>query len=177
MNKEIERKFLINLSTEQLHKRLRGTLSGTLIKQGYIAVEGDRQVRIRSEKHPHTSACFLTFKVGVGMVRLETEIEITEDRFHALAPLTLGRRVEKLRHYLPYDDQLAIVDIYRGEHEGLIVVEVEFDSEEEAAAFTPPDWWGPEVTNDEAYSNVNLSTRSEEHQLSWKAIPDGTIRY
>jgi CYTH domain-containing protein len=37
------------------------------------------------------------------------------------------------------------------------VVEVEFDSEPAAAAFTPPAWFGPEITGDSRYSNRVLA--------------------
>jgi adenylate cyclase len=38
------------------------------------------------------------------------------------------------------------------------VAEVEFDSEEEARRFEPPDWIGAEVTGDERYLNETLAT-------------------
>jgi CYTH domain-containing protein len=34
---------------------------------------------------------------------------------------------------------------------------VEFASEEEAAAFRPPGWFGPEVTDDPRYRNRSLA--------------------
>jgi adenylate cyclase len=37
------------------------------------------------------------------------------------------------------------------------VAEVEFPSDEEAAQFVPPPWFGLEVTEDEHYKNVNLA--------------------
>src|SRR5918995_1665996 len=40
---------------------------------------------------------------------------------------------------------------------GLVVAEVEFDSESESDAFRPPDWFGEEVTGEERYANRTLA--------------------
>ena len=50
------------------------------------------------------------------------------------------------------------LDRYAGELEGLMVAEVEFESEDEADGFEPPDWLGDEVTGNERYSNQRLAT-------------------
>ena len=47
-------------------------------------------------------------------------------------------------------------DDYEGCHAPLIMAEVEFDLEEEANTFTPPEWFGEEVTNDRRYHNSNM---------------------
>jgi CYTH domain-containing protein len=39
----------------------------------------------------------------------------------------------------------------------LVVVEVEFASVDEALAFSPPDWFGPDVTGDSRYRNAALA--------------------
>jgi CYTH domain-containing protein len=49
------------------------------------------------------------------------------------------------------------LDVFRGGLSGLCVAEVEFPSEEEAAAFSPPDWFGREVTDDERFKNKSLA--------------------
>ena len=41
--------------------------------------------------------------------------------------------------------------------EGLVFVEVEFESLDQATAFTPPEWFGEDVTNDGRYHNSYLS--------------------
>ena len=86
---------------------------------------------------------WLTVKSGAGRVRVEEEIEIEPDRFERLWPLTEGLRIEKTRYEIDADDGLVIeLDVYTGDLEGLVVAEVEFDSEEAAEAFAPPDWLG-----------------------------------
>jgi adenylate cyclase len=58
---------------------------------------------------------------------------------------------------LPHDGLEIEVDVYQGELEGLIVAEIEFDSEEQARGFEPPDWLGDDVTGDERFLNENLA--------------------
>ena len=45
---------------------------------------------------------------------------------------------------------------------GLVLAEVEFSSEEEANAFTPPEWFGEDVTFSSAYHNSTLSRKKLE---------------
>lgn len=101
---------------------------------------------------------WLTVKSGSGRVRVEEEIEIEGDRFERLWPLTEGLRIEKTRYEIEADDGLVIeLDVYEGDLEGLLVAEVEFESEEAADAFAPPDWLGPDVTEDARYKNQRLA--------------------
>ena len=75
-------------------------------------------------------------------------------------PHTPGRRIDKTRYRVALDDPLADVaevDLYAGELAGLCVVEVEFGSETEAAAFVPPDWFGRELTGEPGWSNAALA--------------------
>jgi CYTH domain-containing protein len=90
-------------------------------------------------------------------VRDEVEFPLPDGIFDQLWPLTGGQWLTKLRYDVPIGDLVASVDVYTGRHEGLRVVEVEFVSESAAAAFTPPDWFGPEITGDDRYSNRLLA--------------------
>jgi CYTH domain-containing protein len=65
--------------------------------------------------------------------------------------------VEKIRHRAELDDGVAELDVYGGKLEGLLVVEVEFDSKEQAGRFTPPDWFGDEITEDSRFRNAALA--------------------
>ncbi len=145
---EIERKFLIAEPPEP---------TGTCIdiEQGYIAVdrETDTQVRIRRVNGRDT----LTVKKGTGLSRTEVEIEIAPDVAHALWELTRGRRILKRRHAWPSESGRVVLDVYGGPLAGLSVVEVEFPTETDAGRFTPPPWFGREVTGDPMYANAALA--------------------
>ena len=49
-----------------------------------------------------------------------------------------------------------LFDEFLGVHEGLITAEVDFESEEEALSFTPPVWFGEDVTYDVKCKNSCL---------------------
>lgn len=146
---EIERKFLVS--------SLPGDLEGNphaLLEQGYLAVAPDGgEVRIRRRD----GLCTLTVKQGSGISRVEDEIEISGAIFDSLWPATEGKRLEKVRYGIPAAGLTIELDRYRGALEGLVVAEVEFPSEESAAAWAPPSWFGREVTNDPSYKNQRLA--------------------
>lgn len=127
---------------------------GTRIRQGYLALDGDVQVRVREREGDGRS---LTVKGGRGATRTELELVIGAGRFDELWPLTTGRRIDKTRYVIPADGTDSELDVFAGDLTGLVLVEVEFDTDEAMAAFEPPPWFGPEVTDDDRYSNASLA--------------------
>ena len=149
-NLEIERKFLLRNLPSKLDKS-----RSESIQQGYIALTSDsREVRIRRKGETR----YLTVKVGRGLTREETEIEISEYQFDQLWPTTGHAQLQKIRHYCHHGEHLVEIDQYQGMLAPLLVAEVEFDSEAESRNFIPPDWFGEEITNDLRFSNYNLAT-------------------
>ena len=127
---------------------------GVRLRQGYLASEGDTEVRIRLT----TTAASLTVKVGSGLTRTEIEVDLPMADAEELWSHTAGRRLDKARHrvVLP-GGEAAEVDVYADELAGLCRIEVEFTSEAAAAAFDPPDWFGREVTDDPRWRNASLA--------------------
>ncbi len=145
---EIERKFLVA-------EMPRAESAAATIEQGYLALDEQGEVRLRRID----GELLLTAKSGHGEVREEVEVSIHPKAFEALWPLTAGRRVRKVRHYVPLGEGLrAEIDVYEGGLEGLLTAEIEFDSRGEADAFAPPPWLGAELTGDERYANQTLAT-------------------
>jgi CYTH domain-containing protein/CHAD domain-containing protein len=145
---EIERKFLV----EEVPRGERGQ---TVIEQGYLALDEHAEVRLRRQG----GELLLTAKTGHGEVREEVEVPIEPRAFEALWPLTAGRRVRKVRHYVPLHDGLcAEVDVYAGALDGLLTAEIEFESTEQAERFRAPSWLGDELTGDQRYANQSLAT-------------------
>jgi adenylate cyclase len=126
---------------------------GHHIRQGYVALDGEVEVRIRDREGSFT----LTVKGGSGLERDEIEVDLDRDAFDSLWSLAAGRTIEKVRHAVDVGDHEAEVDVYRGAHDGLRVVEVEFESMKDAEAFDPPDWFGDERTGDPRWSNRALA--------------------
>jgi CYTH domain-containing protein len=148
MATEIERKFLLG----ELPATLR-LARGEAIKQGYLALDGDTEVRLRTG----SQAPRLTIKSGRGEVRTEVELPVEGRDAQALWELTAGRRIEKTRRVMRVGGVEAEVDEYAGALAGLFVVEVEFPDEAAARAFEPPPWFGRELTGDPAYANRSLA--------------------
>ena len=149
-DREIERKFLVRKLPDNV-----ATYPHTEISQGYLAIaDGGVQVRLREKENHHS----LTYKRGVGNVREEREVALTPDQFSALWPATEGKRLSKTRYEIPCGDRVVEIDIYGGRHEGLVVAEVEFDDEDSATNFQPPEWLGDDVTGDPRYSNQLLAS-------------------
>jgi adenylate cyclase len=146
MADEIERKFVLDGLPESLDDA-----RSRPVAQGYLAV-GDDEVRVRRIG----DSTVLTVKRGSGERRTEEEVEISDEAFEALWPLTQGRRVRKRRFELDRDGYRIEVDVYEDALEGLVTAEIEFDSERESAAFDPGDL-GREVTGDARYSNQRLA--------------------
>jgi CYTH domain-containing protein len=148
MATEIERKFLL----DELPATLR-LARGEQIRQGYLALDGDTEVRMRTGSKPPR----LTIKSGRGEVRTEVELDVTGPDAAALWELTEGRRLEKTRRRMRIGGADAEVDEYGGDLRGLVVVEVEFDDAGAARAFEPPAWFGRELTGEAAYANRSLA--------------------
>ncbi len=146
---EVERKFLVAELPDL------GDSDSDEIEQGYLAIGSDGEVRLRRKGE----RLVLTAKRGSGLSREEAEVELDREDFERLWPLTGGRRLHKRRYLIPRGDLTIELDVYEGDLEGLLVAEIEFDSEDQAREFDPPAWIGEEVTGDERYLNETLATQ------------------
>jgi adenylate cyclase len=146
MGIEIEKKFLLK-GTE--YKEL---ATGTAYRQGYLSSMKERTVRVRTIDDKG----FLTVKgISVGAVRREYEYEIpAEDARALLDELCEKPIIEKNRYKVEYQGFTWEIDEFFGENEGLVVAEIELESEEQL--FEKPAWIGEEVTGDSRYFNSNL---------------------
>ncbi|MQP23856.1 CYTH domain-containing protein [Flavobacterium sp. LMO8] len=148
---EIERKFLVtnrNFISE--------SSENFRIVQGYLNTNPERTVRVRIKDNKG----FLTIKgkgSDSGMSRFEWEKEIDISEAEALLPLCEKGAIDKIRYEVPMGKHTYEVDVFFGENEGLIVAEIELQSENES--FEKPNWLGKEVTSDERYYNAYLSNK------------------
>ena len=145
MAHEIERKFLV---TEGSWRKA----ALQTYRQGYLSTVKERTVRVRTVNDKG----FLTVKgISVGASRLEFEYEIpVADADEMLDTLCEKPLIEKHRYKLDHGGLTWEVDVFFGDNEGLIVAEVELQSEDQA--LDKPDWVAEEVTSDPRYYNANL---------------------
>ena len=89
-----------------------------------------------------------------GMTRYEWEKKISlQDAVELLLLCTEGY-IDKFRYEIKVGKHIFEVDEFLGDNQGLIMAEVELDSEDEP--FIRPDWLGQEVTGDRKYYNSQL---------------------
>ena len=143
---EIERKFLISELPDDLNN-----YPCLKIEQGYLCTWP--VVRIRRQD----DAFILTYKSDGMMVREEYNLPLTRTAYEHLKPKTDGIFISKKRYCIPYGKHTIELDVFENELAPLILAEVEFSSEEEALAFTPPSWFKEDVTHSRLYHNSYLS--------------------
>lgn len=144
---EIERKFLIGKIPFEL-----GDYVCRKIEQAYLCTEP--VVRVRRDNGDF----YLTYKSKGLMVREEYNLPLTEEAYSHLLAKHDGIIITKKRYEIPERDGLTIeLDVFEGEYDGLILAEVEFGSEEQALAYTPPEWFGKDVSSSPEYHNSTLS--------------------
>lgn len=146
MGVEIERKFLLTGDD------WRSLGEPVLLRQGYLSSQPERVVRVRVEGERAT----MTIKGrSVGATRGEWEYEIPlADANELLDQLCEKPVIEKYRRRIPYAGRTWEVDEFLGANQGLVVAEVELESEDQQ--FDMPTWIGADVTDDPRYYNSSL---------------------
>jgi len=77
----------------------------------------------------------------------EDTIILNEKEFNSLSELD-GKKLHKIRYYYDYNGIVAEVDVFLDELKGLILVDFEFEKEEEKNNFKMPDFCLADVTQD-----------------------------
>lgn len=144
MGREIERKFRVKKGIWRDQK-------ATKYRQGYLSTEKARTVRVRTIE----DRGYLTIKgISIGASRLEFEYEIPRQDADALLDICEKPLIEKNRYKVENDGFVWEVDEFFGENQGLLVAELELETEDQY--FSRPEWIGEEVTGDPRYFNSNL---------------------
>lgn len=149
MTIEIERKFLVNSDAYKEE-----ACNSYSIKQGFLNSHEERTVRIRLKKDKG----YLTIKGKSsedGLSRFEWEKEIPQTEAEALLELCEKGIIDKVRYEVKLGKHIFEIDEFFGDNEGLIIAEVELNSEKED--YKKPDWLGKDVTGDIKYYNSKLS--------------------
>ncbi|HPF51988.1 MAG TPA: CYTH domain-containing protein [Draconibacterium sp.] len=143
---EIERKFLVNA------KKWNPKSTGEQIIQGYLSTDKERVVRVRVKG----AKAFLTIKGNQqGISRTEMEYEIPVEDAKVLMEMCLDNPIEKVRYREEIAGKIWEIDVFDGKNKGLILAEVELESEGETVEI--PEWVTEEVSTDKRYFNAWLS--------------------
>lgn len=147
MGLEIERKFLVKPDFWQAA----ASHEQQYMRQAYICDDESKTIRVRTAG----DKAYLTIKGRArGISRQEFEYPIPVAEGNELINTLATATVEKIRHYVYYEQKLWEVDEFKGLNEGLWVAELELASETETFALPP--WAGAEVTHDRRYLNSQL---------------------
>ena len=158
MQIETERKFLV---LDDGYKAQ--AVESHRIRQGYIAHDMGRSVRVRILDDRGILSVKGPF-IGVGS-RPEWEKEISLKEAEDLFLLCKPGSIDKTRWIVPIDSFASLgmtgsprffeVDEFHGENEGLVMAEIELESQDEA--FERPSWLGEEVTGNPRFYNGYLA--------------------
>lgn len=153
---EIERKFLIK--KDRLPEML-SQYPCRKIEQGYLCTDPVLRVRRAGDDF------YLTCKGKGLMIRAEHELPLSEAAYRKLLAKSEGNIITKKRYCIPHGSLTIELDLFEGIYEGLIMAEVEFSTAADAESFSPPGWFGPEVTQDPRFQNSNLSRMADPAEL------------
>jgi adenylate cyclase len=148
MATETERKFLVR--GEFMHL----AVGKAEIIQAYLSKDPFKTIRIRIADEK----AYLTIKTPLTretISRSEWEFQIPADDAAEIMKICLPGKIIKTRYLVPSGRHTIEVDVFHDKNEGLVIAEIELESEDEA--FVVQDWLGTEVTGDPAYYNSNLA--------------------
>lgn len=153
---EIEKKYKITRLPDSLEQ-----YPCIKIEQGYLCRGPIVRIRKANEAYilTYKSKTALREDVYGAKISNEVELPLNKQAFAHLKEKTDGNMIEKDRYRIPLEDgRTAELDLFHGYLEGLQFVEVEFESPEQAEQFSPPEWFGEDVSLDYHYTNNYLST-------------------
>ena len=153
MGQEIERKFTVKSLPDDLD-----AYDHHMIEQAYLTTEPAIRVRREDEKY------YMTYK-GCGendsaLSHEEYNLPLTREAYETLCSKADGNVIRKKRILIPYGRHTIELDIFAEPFKPLIIAEVEFESEDEANDFTPPEWFDEDVTGKKEYRNAYLSRQA-----------------
>lgn len=147
-NMEIEKKYLIQnppfeITSYPFHR----------IEQAYLCTSP--VIRIRRQDAEY----YLTYKGSGLMAHEEYNLPLTKESYSHLLAKADGNIISKKRYLIPIENSTLTIelDVFEGVFSPLVMAEVEFSSLEEAASFTPPEWFGEDVTMNTNYHNSTMS--------------------
>lgn len=155
MSVEIERKFLVNI--DEFNKVRQQNFACMRITQGYLSLDPERTVRVRTVEMPNWAPTgYLTVKgLTVGETRPEFEFEVPFIDALCMIKLCVEHVIDKTRFRMLHTDGWTWdVDVFNGENVGLAIAEIELQAKDDT--FELPPWIGEEVTHDPRYFNSNL---------------------
>ena len=147
---EIERKFLVDAQAWEIQPK--GIPE--IISQSYLLNTIEKTIRLRIKDKD----AYVTIKGPTkGITRAEFEYKIPMADAQIMMDTFNLKVLTKKRFEVRMNKTLWEIDVFEGALSGLILAEVELQSEDET--FEKPPWLGQEVSHLAAYYNANLIDR------------------
>lgn len=152
MGIETERRFLVD--PEKAGAITSAAMPRKRIEQGYLFPDVSRQVRIRTV---NGSSAFLTIKgPKVNGSGLEFEYPVPYPDAVGMLDMLAQLHIRKTRYEIPHGAFLIELDIFDPINgTPLAIAEIETDDIDQP--LDVPDWFGPEITGDERFSNIGIA--------------------
>jgi adenylate cyclase len=147
---EIERKFLVDAKAWEIQPK--GIPA--IISQSYLLNTIEKTIRLRIKDKD----AYITIKGPTkGITREEFEYKIPMADAQIMIDTFNLKVLKKKRFEVTMNKTLWEIDVFEGALSGLILAEVELQSEDET--FEKPPWLGQEVSHLAEYYNANLIDR------------------
>lgn len=154
---EIERKFLIPVLPADWKQ-----YPSVRIEQAYLSRDPVIRIRRRDDRY------ILTVKGKGKMAREEFELPLTRESYEHLMTKAEGNIIRKRRILIPLPPYTVEMDVFEEPFHDMVMAEVEFPSVEDALAFTPPSWFGEDVTEDRRFHNAHMSAAAFPGHSFWE---------
>jgi len=126
----------------------------------YVPASTEHPVlRIRKFGSVHEITKKQPIKGGDSSHQLETTIPLTPEEFSTLSQVK-GKKVSKTRYYYQRANTVFEFDIFRDALLGLVLVDVEFKSQEEKSVFVMPEFCLADVTQEKLTAGGMLCGKS-----------------
>jgi adenylate cyclase len=147
---EIERKFLVASDGWRA-----GADQGRSFRQAYLAETDRAAVRVRISDGKDAVITIKSARAGLSRSEFEYAVPLADAE--AMTELRQGSVLQKTRFRAPHAGRTWEVDVYAGDNVGLIVAEIEIESE--TAKVDLPPWLGREVTGERRFYAAQLAQR------------------
>lgn len=163
MQKEIERKFLVNPKSLDIESQ--NIIDIHYHNHAYLQSSQSYQIRIELHKSNSVTEKLGRInikgpKLGISRLEFEYQIPINEARLiYSFCPY----KISKIRYKIPYlednnlNNLLWEIDFYQDDNLGLVTAELEIP--DDSMTINIPNWIVKEITHDDRFYNKNLAIR------------------
>lgn len=129
----------------------------------YIPTEARHPVlRIRKNGDKYEMTKKYPVKEGDASKQHEFTIPLTKEEFEEFSNSLKGKRTHKIRYNCECDGRICEIDVFQDKLKGLVIVDFEFENEDEKNSFQMPEFCLVDVTQEEFLAGGMLCGKSYE---------------